>query len=84
MDDKLIRRTSDGTWLIFCQGCGCCHGFDSRWTFNGNEQAPTLTPSHIHDGPNGRCHIHVTDGKIIFLPDCGHSLAGQTLPLEMF
>lgn len=28
-----------------------------------------------------RCHTFVTDGKIQFLSDCTHALAGQTVPL---
>lgn len=27
------------------------------------------------------CHSHVTDGRIQFLGDCTHELAGQTVPL---
>lgn len=30
------------------------------------------------------CHSFVTDGKIEFLRDCTHALAGQTVPLEPF
>jgi hypothetical protein len=30
------------------------------------------------------CHSFVTDGKIIFLPDCTHALAGKTVPMEAF
>ena len=30
------------------------------------------------------CHSFVTDGKIQFLGDCTHALAGQTVPLEAF
>lgn len=28
-----------------------------------------------------RCHTFVTDGKIQFLKDCSHALAGQTIPM---
>lgn len=28
-----------------------------------------------------RCHSHITDGKIMFLGDCSHELAGQTVDL---
>lgn len=30
------------------------------------------------------CHSFVTDGKIQFLDDCTHALAGQTVPLPDF
>lgn len=31
-----------------------------------------------------RCHTYVTNGEIIFLPDCTHAYAGKTVPLEAF
>lgn len=65
-----------------------------RWTFNGNFESPTLAPSilargaliegreepHDWDG-NAICHSFVTDGRIQFLGDCTHALAGQTVEL---
>jgi hypothetical protein len=29
-----------------------------------------------------RCHTFIRDGQIQFLPDCSHSLAGQTVAME--
>ena len=57
------------------------------WTFNGDMDKPTFSPSLLVTwGPpeNPRkniCHSFVTDGKIQFLTDCTHSLAGQTVDL---
>ena len=59
------------------------------WGFNGNLERPTFTPSILvhevkhEDGTlySPRCHSFVTDGRIQFLGDCGHSLAGQTVEL---
>jgi hypothetical protein len=65
------------------------------WTWNGSEDAPTFTPSLLaeylarDDAPDdvkaalarSRCHSFVTDGRIQFLSDCGHALAGQTVDL---
>lgn len=31
-----------------------------------------------------QCHTFVTDGRIQFLGDCSHDLAGQTVDLPMF
>lgn len=31
-----------------------------------------------------RCHSYITDGKIEFLADCAHDLAGQTVELPEF
>ena len=79
----------DGThvgWMVFCPACKCGHLFDKRWTFNGDIFKPTFTPSMLVDrGVNlPRCHSYVTDGKIQFLSDCTHELAGKTVPLEPF
>ena len=37
-----------------------------------------------YDGPyqDDVCHSFITDGKIQFLDDCYHDLAGQTVPMQ--
>lgn len=72
-----------GGWVIACPACGYWHLFDSRWTFNGNEEAPTFRPSMLVNGMGDvkRCHSFVTDGKIEFLSDCDHGLANTTVDL---
>jgi len=77
---------------IWCPGCGEHHavpvtkpsnGEGVAWVFNGNEEKPTLSPSILvrHGADNSVCHSFVTDGKIQFLGDCTHKLAGQTIEL---
>lgn len=67
------------------------------WGYNGNPDAPTFTPSisvtwsepsdvegEFDDVSKDRkmvCHSFVTDGRIQFLCDCTHALAGQTVDL---
>jgi len=59
------------------------------WSFNGNMDRPTFSPSLlIYEGKwddgtvaHPRCHSFVRDGRIQFLNDCGHNLAGQTVEL---
>ena len=80
-------------YWFYCPGCGNDHAFTvgpqkegwgtARWTFNGNLESPTFTPSLLCNPgslPN-RCHSFVTDGRIQFLSDCWHKLAGQTVDL---
>lgn len=31
---------------------------------------------------SGTCHLYVTNGQIIYLSDCTHHLAGQTVPMQ--
>mgnify|MGYP007123697900 CR=1 FL=1 len=56
-----------------------------NWTWNGSMRSPTLRPSVLtkHPQPDGTlvCHSWITDGKVQFLADCSHELAGQTLDL---
>ncbi|MBS7553536.1 ammonia monooxygenase [Ancylobacter dichloromethanicus] len=68
-----------------------------RWGYNGDSERPTFTPSinvtwsepsdvseDFDDTSKDKrmvCHSFVTDGRIQFLGDCTHALAGQTVEL---
>jgi hypothetical protein len=67
-----------------------------HWGFNGDMERPTLTPSVLSTSgcepgctrhqpgdcmPKRVCHSFVTAGRIQFLGDCTHALAGQTVDL---
>ncbi len=100
---KLVRRTGYhgtvenpiATFGHWCPACEKVHDFavetpfpnGARWTFDGNVEAPTMSPSmNIGVGPfpNGRverCHYFLRNGSIQFLGDCTHAMAGQTVPL---
>lgn len=53
------------------------------WTWNGDLERPTLSPSILTRAPGvcDTCHCFVKDGQVEFLYDCTHPLAGQTLDL---
>lgn len=83
-----------GTHAVFtCPGCKGKHviGTDGKgtlWTFNGDVDAPSFEPSILVNGPGPYhveclpvCHSYVKAGQIIYLVDCSHSLAGQTVDL---
>lgn len=60
------------------------HSSGRGWQWNGSLESPTLTPSVLVNvgGSNPTkpiCHCFVKDGKIQFLSDCTHKLAGQTV-----
>lgn len=73
-------------------------GSGPRWGYNGNPEKPTFTPSILVRWPANPdateefkewrtervCHSFVTDGRIQFLGDCTHALAGQTVDLPDF
>jgi hypothetical protein len=83
-------------YRFHCPGCDEEHiittlPYPGGWTFNGDEACPTFSPS-IHVYPSARwdgtrrvetprCHSFVTGGRIEFLGDCTHALAGKTVPL---
>jgi hypothetical protein len=93
VSSKLRRWAGGGKagYTYWCQGCEMMHGVITEgpgaWGFNGNVDAPTFTPSVLTTWNEGeqrveeRCHTFVTDGRVQFLSDCTHALAGQTLPL---
>lgn len=79
-----------------CPGCNGPHvittePYKGGWGFNGDEARPTFSPSilvhpskHLVDGQvvdTPRCHSFVESGRIRFLSDSTHALAGQTVDL---
>jgi hypothetical protein len=90
-----LHRLSEDTLVFHCPGCACSHGVrvsrtgpnpletEGCWGWNGSIDLPTITPSILcnkHD-PSMRCHSFVRDGKIQFLNDCFHKLAGHTVEI---
>ncbi|HYW17719.1 MAG TPA: DUF6527 family protein [Nodularia sp. (in: cyanobacteria)] len=82
-------------YFFDCPGCGMAHApyirphkneVGASWTFNGDLDKPTFIPSILAkvertDDKVMVCHSFVTDGKIQFLGDCTHALAGQTVDI---
>jgi hypothetical protein len=77
-----------------CPGCDSLHWFKTAgkgiaWSFDGNLEKPTFTPSLLMWGggtaedprPAFRCHTFVRNGQVEYLGDCTHSYAGKTIPL---
>lgn len=77
--------------IVFdCPGCASIHMLPvtgpRAWGWNRDLERPTLTPSIFVNvgGSNPAepiCHSFVTDGKIRYLADCTHAMAGQTVDL---
>lgn len=87
-----VRLSKSGWAAWWCPGCDQAHVIPTQgpqaWGFNGSVESPTLMPSVlVHGVPAmGRptCHSFVTDGKVQFLGDCTHPLAGQTVEIPPF
>lgn len=88
MKNVIDQDKDNGMLTFYCPGCEMPHSFDKRWTFNGNLEKPTFSPSLLVRytwGPERiemRCHSFVREGKIQFLNDCTHKLAGKTVDME--
>jgi hypothetical protein len=112
VENRVVAQTSNPAGLkevtFYYEGCKGIHTVIEGWTFNGDYEHPTFTPSilvrsgHYMEGNTGDscwctynaanqddrsgftcgvCHSIVTDGKIHYLSDCTHDLAGQTIDL---
>jgi len=99
--EKKLRTMAGGEgaadWraiAFWCPGCDGCHAIKTSpggWTFDGNADAPTFSPSILvtysgpdagkADAPPARCHSFVRAGRIEFLSDCTHALVGKTVDL---
>jgi len=49
--------------------------------FDAWHDAGCPSPAPIFESIDARCHTFVTDGRIQFLSDCTHALAGQTVDM---
>ena len=70
--------------MYYCPGCDSCHMvYLDRWTISGDlEINPTVSPSILVRYGDGQiCHSFIREGKIEYLSDCTHSLAGQTIDM---
>lgn len=77
--------------MFWCEGCNGYHGVwtehpnphtGAKWSFNGDLVKPTFNPSIVVSGEGTMCHSFVRDGKIEYLGDCTHELAGKTIELK--
>lgn len=83
----------DDMLKFYCPACQEAHWvsvgpksfWNIRWQFNGDCERPTINPSLLvtHKMPDGenRCHSFVRDGKIQYLSDCTHAMAGKTVEI---
>jgi hypothetical protein len=98
-----VMRRGEGRYFHWCPGCEEMHPLPDGWTFNGDLERPTFSPSFaqggmqtvqvdgkwtgewVRDGegkPVPRvCHYFVEEGRLRFLDDCTHPLAGKTIDM---
>jgi len=84
---KIIGEGKARQYWFDCPGCDDVHAINDTWEFNGDLENPTVSPSILAEGysyktkTDFKCHSYIKAGKIQFLSDCTHELAGQTVEL---
>lgn len=80
-----VLRRQEGGYTHYCPGCERAHSLPDGWSFNGNLERPTFSPSFKHTTPVGPparvCHYILTNGILNFCGDSTHGLAGLSVPL---
>lgn len=91
---ELLKMDDGGRALAFyCPGCKYHHHLRIErgsnnpdgpiWEWNGDMDKPTFSPSlMVNARTDQQCHLFLREGKISFLNDCLHELAGHTVDLE--
>jgi hypothetical protein len=96
MHPHLEQLTDDDgkvvAYQFWCPGCALIderHGLhvftvkdadgdpEQELSFDGNA---SFEPSLAYERSPG-CHLHLTDGKLRYYPDCQHALAGQIVEM---
>jgi phage terminase large subunit GpA-like protein len=83
-----MRQSASGRFFHWCPACEMAHALpaDNGWTYNGNPDAPTFTPSfrqmRVRDGKD--CHYNITNGMIVWHNDSWHGRRGMQamIPLK--
>lgn len=74
----------EGYWF-YCPGCKCGHTIYTKgrvtWEVSGEGDNLTFAPSLRVSWADHVCHSFIRDGRIQFLNDCTHELAGQTVDI---
>lgn len=92
---KLYSLRTDGQHILLfhCPGCGRTHPYHAenhpgrpRWSWNGDGDKPTFTPSLLvyASETTPRCHLFLTNGMIHYCADSEHELAGRIVPCPDF
>ena len=86
---KIKVHPTDPTMFMFWDiGLGQPSAFyirgDRGWQWNGDFEKPTVTPSILIKIGNTVSHLFIRDGKIRYMLDCTHPMAGVTVDMVDF
>jgi len=90
-------RRGETQYFHWCPGCNEMHPLPDGWSFNGDLERPTFSPSFsqtstryesyteagigVGERTKFVCHYILTNGVLNFCGDSMHVLAGQSVPL---
>ena len=83
---KISKIQNSDRYIFECPACGCCHFINDTWKFNQDYDKPTIHPSiFVNRGQSNpespACHFFIFEGSIVYLSDCTHEFAGQTIEM---
>jgi hypothetical protein len=87
IDQETGKSFHHRQFLYLCPGCGYTHAFalkkeGGKHEFNMDFDNPTITPSLVNDfTPGRRCHSTIRNGRIKYMKDSWHPMAGQDVEL---
>lgn len=68
--DNRNRENNRDYYIFECPGCKCAHSISvPGWTFDGNYEAPTISPSILVKGVDVPNEPEMKDGEYILGPD---------------
>jgi hypothetical protein len=71
MVTRKLRRAT-GRYFHWCPACRELHPLPDKWSFNGNVERPSFSPSFRQHTTRGECHYTIADGQIHFYADSYH------------
>lgn len=90
---RWLKMADGGRGLgFYCPGCKMYHHMQVEegpnytdgpiWQWNQDMDKPTFTPSlGVNMGHSGQCHLMVKEGRISYLNDSQHELAGRVVDM---
>lgn len=91
---KFTDKAGNEGYHFHCPACDHAHLVYTagsnvpKWSFNGDLEKPTFSPSLRCFWPGREkeytCHSFIRNGKMEFLNDCTHDMAGKTVELPDF
>jgi len=88
VEEVYVKGRAEVTaYLVECPGCRGLHALNVYnrnkpiWTFNGDKDKPSFSPSIRATHAGKICHSFIKDGNWQFLSDSTHRLSGKTVPM---